>query len=215
MTHRLWRTHELYRNPDYWGPILVANERMASYSPRMYEGSEIMKALWSTIGDEIELLRQSREGLNGLVAGAFITTAPDWALDILEDIYGVIADPGATVEQRRDALIIHISMNQTATGLALESIADSYKVPNDTAITEDAPNYTINVTFNTAPTNLEAAKVALREATPAHLAIQYPEYELLWNEIDAEDWTWDQIDGTTPGGPVGAALTWNEIEDYK
>lgn len=212
MTHRLWRSHTLYDNPDYWGAI---GARLASYAPSMYATSEEMVALYETFGDEIERLRQAREGLNGLVAGAFITTAPDWALDILEEIYGIDTDPAATIDERRAALLRLIAMNQTATGLMLEELADTFKVANDTVITEDAPNYTLNVSFITAPTNLEAAKVALREAAPAHLAIQYPEYELLWNEIDTEGWTWDQIDGTTPGGPVGAALTWNEIEDYK
>ena len=151
-----------------------------------------------------EELERSRETLDRLLRERFVTTAQDEGLGAYERLFDAVTE-GKTVEQRRESLLLRMSLREddfTPAGIrrALDSLGVSYD------LNEYPVQRRVNITVTSDHTLKEQAFIRSQVSgmIPAHLICQLSFNTLTWQEldnmnrtfssIDSEDMTWDQID---------------------
>lgn len=193
------------------GVITDAGVRMLSSLPGYYVQALVLHEVLDAIGSELDKLREAQDAL---IAGSFVRTADDWALERWEAELGLPVDPPETLQERQDRVISKLRGDGTATRLRVKEVAESYAfgdVDVDDLNTAPAlPDYTIRVTFvseHGIPTNLGDLQIGVREIVPAHLEIEYVFTYITWAEVDAQGWTWGDVDAL--------GMTWAEFESQE
>ncbi|WP_238456865.1 YmfQ family protein [Desulforamulus aeronauticus] len=175
---------------------------MATYLPRFYETSKVMKSLLQAEGTEFDNLRQA---MNEVLEQFFVNTAT-WGLDIWEQELGIRSSVGKPADQRRAVIKSNIRGIGTVTINLVKNVAESYDGGTVEVIDQPAL-YQFTVKFvdtRGIPPNLDDLKAAIEAIKPAHLAVKYEFRYLIWDELDAKNLTWDQLDNKN--------VTWNEFE---
>lgn len=189
-------------------------QEMATYLPPLYESSVVMAELLEAEGADLDLLRAAIEELH---AQLFVTTAT-WGLDAWDTFLGLTPATGFTDGERRDRLVARMRGWGSANKDLIKSIASSYTYGTVTVQDQNDGEaaYVVVVQLIDAlgiPSTFNEFSAALRAAIPAHLGVTFIFNFMTWDDLDAANWTWNQIDGTDPGGPLGAPLTWDEWEE--
>lgn len=177
-------------------------QEMATYLPRFYETSKVMKAILQAEGTEFDNLRQA---MNEVLDQFFVNTAT-WGLDLWEQELGIRSSAGKPADQRRAVIKSNIRGIGTVTINLVKNVAESYDGGTVEVIDQPAL-YQFTVKFvdtRGIPPNLDDLKVAIEAIKPAHLAVKYEFRYLIWDELDAKNLTWDQLDNKN--------VTWNEFE---
>ncbi|ANY67743.1 hypothetical protein BBD42_15670 [Paenibacillus sp. BIHB 4019] len=144
---------------------------MHDYLPRYYEDVPIATNI---INRETAEAAQINADIYDVLAQFFVDTAT-WALPRWERNFALKTDEAKPVEQRRAALKSRIRGVGTVTAELIESIAEAY-ANGEVEVVEDNANYTVKLTFVSAlgqPPNFADLEAAIRDAMPAHLAVEY------------------------------------------
>lgn len=207
---------------------LIASPRgllMLGYLPRLYQQSVVVAGVLQGEGAEFDAVRDAAQQV---LLGAYVATAPDWALGLWEAELGITttaatvfsddesiglglsaADPtGAanlTSDQRRARIYAHLRANGTATLPRVTQLAITFE-GSQIQVWEDVAHYAVYVRFvgfQGAPANLADLQAAMRALIPAHLSITYVENFLTWDRLAAKNWTWAHI--------ATLGLTWAQM----
>lgn len=188
----------------------VRGKIMKTYLPGLYEKSRVVDELLQVEGVELDKLRQA---LNETLDQFFVRTST-WGLDTWEQELGLSPAPDQPEGERRDRVVSRIRGTGTATIRIVKEVAESYD-HGAIDVVEDFAAYAVTIQFvdtTGVPPNLTDLQAAVRAVVPAHLALEYQLNYLIWDELNTKAWTWDQLEGITPGGPAGAPLAWDELE---
>lgn len=173
-------------------------ENMLSYVPLYYHSSNVFKAILSSEGGELDLLRQSLEGLK---AQLFIDTAT-WGLQFWEKEFGLAGNPELTYEERRSRIKGKIRGIGKVGVELIRSVAEAYS-NGEVGVSFDGD---VTITFLSTrgiPTALGELQKQLAEVMPAHLTVHYVFTYLTWQEFDLLS------------AAVQESMTWEHLEIYK
>ncbi|CAM2950595.1 putative phage tail protein [Paenibacillus sediminis] len=171
------------------------------YVPRYYE--EVRVAV-NVLDREADELAQLNADIYDVLAQFFIETAT-WGLDRWERIFGIATDSTKSYAQRREVLLGKLRGVGTVTGDLIDNVASAYANGN-VDVTANPANYEIIITFVDAygvPAQINELKAAVRDITPAHMAITYVFRFYSYDELKASGKTYAQIAAT--------GLTYNDV----
>lgn len=177
------------------------DKRMRDYVPKYYIEMPVATNILDREAEEIERLYAS---IDDVLAQFFIETAT-WGLAHWERIFGLPTDTTKTYAQRREILLGRLRGIGTVTAELIDNVATAY-ANGDVDVSLDAPNYTVIITFVSTlgvPDQIDALKAAVREITPAHLAINYVFRFYTYAELAAG--------GRTYGDVAASGKTYGEI----
>jgi len=141
------------------------------YAPRYYGDMPIATNIFDREAEEFEKLNAD---VYDVLAQFYIETAT-WGLTRWERIFGIITDISKSYEHRREVLLSRLRGVGAVSAELIESVASAYG-NGDVAVTADVPAYTITITFVSeygVPAQINELQSAVRDITPAHLAIKY------------------------------------------
>ncbi|MDH6675716.1 hypothetical protein M2277_006437 [Paenibacillus sp. LBL] len=176
-------------------------KRMHDYVPKYYEEMPVATNILDREAEEIERLNAS---IDDVLAQFFIETAT-WGLSRWERIFGLPTDTTKTYAQRREILLGRLRGVGTVTAELIENVAEAY-ANGDVDVDVNAPAYTVIITFVSSlgvPDQIDALKAAVRDITPAHLAIEYVFRFYTYAEL--------ATGGRTYGDVVATGKTYSEI----
>lgn len=163
---------------------------------RFYADAARWRELLVAVGTDVDLhVRAGYDPVDGLVRQLNPQTAT-WAIDLLENQFGLPNLVEATVETRRERILSLIRSGGTMTAYRAEQVANAFQ-NGDVLIDPDFEKYTVYVWFVNQlgnPPNLEAMLAGLRRAYPGHIAIQPIIVYSDWNDLDAPMLTWNALD---------------------
>lgn len=141
-------------------------EQMLNYLPEFLAN---LREFNQSIKTEAPEFEKSLSEINDLLDQNFVMTAT-WGLDRWERIAYVSREPDSTIEQRRRRIINHLSSNQPATHILLESLINNYLTDNsvDLKFNKDNP-YRLDIHFNWQDFNWQRLLEEFKLAVPAHL----------------------------------------------
>ena len=173
---------------------------MINRLPSYYRQSKVVKDFYEAVKKLIDKLSEdiSAEDLR-----LFITTTDTFSLH--EKDVG-LSEMTADNETKRARVIARLQGNNLLTKAELERLILMYDKTGCT-ITEDFPNYTINIEFSGRkgiPYNLEAIKAAVEEVKPAHIQVNYGFQSNTWGEAQKKLGTWANA----------KAFTWGGVQNY-
>lgn len=184
---------------------------MMTYLPEYYLASRVMGSIMQTVGKEIDDLQ---EALTVALRQFFVNTADEWGLEIWEaelnlPPYRTESGNQINIQERRRRIISKLQGYGTTTAAVLKKVAGGYE-KGQIEVIEDLPNYLVIIKFIDkagVPANLLDIIGVLRDIIPAHLNMEFIEYDhFLWDELDKKNWTWNQLDALN--------LSWNFLEVY-
>ena len=194
--------------------MVVVSDRgrqMARYVPvAVYGRSGLGEGIREGTGGEFDLVRAA---LAWVLDQFYVATATGTGLDLWEANEGFVPSPDKPEQERRERLLAHIRSSGTATLPKLKRIAESFE-NGAVHVIEDFEDDRVVYSFAAtggAPANADDVEAALRRATPAALAVDMQFNFTTWNDLSAQNWTWNQLSGVDAGGPVGAPLTWDQL----
>ena len=138
-----------------------------------------------------ELLQEARD----LPAQFFVPTAT-WSLPVWEALVGVTPATGATLEERRGAVLAKLMAGGIATPELIESMAQAL-TGYQGKVTEDIPGYTFTLNFYSDPAGFiridaDLLRGAVEAVKPAHLVFLIQ--PITWAHIEAAGLTWGQLE---------------------
>ena len=140
---------------------------MINRLPSYYRKSKVVKDFYEAVK---KLIDKVSEDISAEDLRLFITTTDTFSLH--EKDVG-LPEMTADNETKRARVIARLQGNNLLTKAELERLILMYDKTGCT-ITEDFPNYTINIEFSGRkgiPYNLEAIKAAVEEVKPAHIQV--------------------------------------------
>lgn len=191
-------------------PLVPFVERSQRWDNRvLYALSTVYADHLASWGVEFD---EARGDLSGLVDQFFTETA-SWSLTAWEAELGLPPPlTGQSDAERRARVGSYRRGIGTANLFTITRIANAYQ-NGQIDVADDPEHHRLIVYFISIggiPPNFPDLQAALRDIVPAHVTITYEFRYFRWSQLDAHNWTWGQVDGTTPGGPAGAPLTWDE-----
>ena len=142
---------------------------LARYLPDFLSEDPAFKNTLTALGTEHEKLRQQ---IMDLAAQAFVTTAT-WGLADWELILGLVGRPGATIEDRRNRILLYLQSSQTVTKEFMTRLVRRYcEEPDSTdiEIVEDNEHYAFQIrTTGGWFINMDDLREAVELYKPAHL----------------------------------------------
>lgn len=174
---------------------------MHDYVPRYYEEMPIATNI---LDREAEELAKLNADIYDVLAQFFIETAT-WGLSRWERIFGVATDESKTYAQRREILLGRLRGVGAVTADLIDNVASAY-ANGDVEVTNRAADYMIIITFISqygVPAQINELKAAVRDITPAHMAIEYVFRFYTYAELAAG--------GRTYGAVTEAGKTYSEI----
>lgn len=142
---------------------------LARYLPDFLSEDPTFKNTLTVLGTEHEKLRQQ---IMDLAAQAFVTTAT-WGLADWERILGLTGRPGATIEDRRNRILLYLQSSQTVTKEFMTRLVRRYcEEPDSTdiEIVEDNERYAFQIrTTGGWFINMDDLHEAIELYKPAHL----------------------------------------------
>ncbi|KKO54512.1 phage portal protein [Paenibacillus sp. DMB20] len=155
---------------------------------------EEMPVATNILDREAEEMARLNASIDDVLAQFFIETAT-WGLARWERIFGITAEPGKTYEQRREVLLSKLRGVGTVTAELIENVASAYS-NGEVAVTNKAAEYTIVITFVSTlgvPEQMAELRAAVRDITPAHLAIEYVFRFYTYGELKASGLTYGEL----------------------
>lgn len=167
---------------------------MHDYVPRYYDE---MPVATNILDREAEELAKLNAGIGDVLAQFFIETAT-WGLAHWERIFGIATDPSKTYAQRREILIGRLRGVGAVTAELIDSVASAY-ANGDVDVMSRAADYTIVITFVSqygVPDQIDELKAAVRDITPAHMAIEYVFRYYTYEELADSGRTYGEVAAT-------------------
>lgn len=126
----------------------------------------------------------------------FYVPTATWSLPEFERLYGVDAPAGATVEERRTAIITKMCAAGTANAALVESMAKAI-TGYDCKVTENFSEYTFSLRFygdKAGFISIDAAvlKNAVAVVAPAHL--EFIIEPITWHDLETAGLTWAMLE---------------------
>lgn len=180
---------------------------MHDYVPRYYEEMPVATNILDRDAEEIAKINA---GINEVLAQFFIETAT-WGLARWERIFGITPDTTKTFAQRREILLGRLRGVGAVTAELIDNVASAY-ANGDVEVANRAADYTIVITFVSqygVPAQINELKAAVRDITPAHMAIEYVFRFYTYAELKAGGRTYGDIkaSGKTYGEIYNRGLT--------
>ncbi|MGG4142955.1 putative phage tail protein [Paenibacillus algorifonticola] len=178
---------------------------MHDYLPRYYED---IPTATNIIDREAAEAAQINADIYDVLAQMFVDTAT-WALPRWERNFALATDADKPIDQRRAVIKSRIRGVGTVTAALIESIAEAY-ANGEVEVVEDNANYTVKLTFVSAlgqPPNFADLEAAVRDAMPAHLAVEYVFIYTTFGKLEGYDVTF--------GGIQTAGLTYAQLEIWE
>lgn len=175
-----------------------AGQLMLSYCPEYYAPSRVFKSYLQSSGTEID---EYKQGLNVILQAMYVTTAPDWALDIWEQELGLASFAGKPLNQRRSRIISKIRGIGTVTVRLVKSVAESYAY-GTVSVTEHPEQYSFTIKFLDSrgiPPNYADLQAAIEEIKPAHLEAIYDFSYTTYGELKNWAMTYGQLHAMNHG----------------
>ncbi|MGF7045675.1 hypothetical protein J2T13_000135 [Paenibacillus sp. DS2015] len=176
---------------------------MLDYAPRYYGDMPIATNIFDREAEEFAKLNTD---IYDVLAQMYIETAT-WGLMQWERIFGLVTDVSKTYVQRREILLSRLRGVGAVSAELIESVASAYG-NGDVAVTANVPAYTITITFVSeygVPAQMVELQAAVRDITPAHLAINYVFRFYTYAELKAS--------GLTYGALKATGKTYGELKD--
>ncbi|WP_245640062.1 putative phage tail protein [Paenibacillus dakarensis] len=174
---------------------------MLDYAPDYYREID---AATNIIDREAEEFARLNASIDDVLAQFYIETAT-WGLTRWERIFGLATDQTKTYGQRREILLSRLRGVGAVSADLIENVASAYS-NGDVAVTSKTAEYTIVITFVSTmgvPEQIAELKAAVRDITPAHLAIDYVFRFYTYAELAAG--------GRTYGAVKASGKTYGEI----
>lgn len=176
---------------------------MYDYAPRYYGDMPIATNILDREAEEFAKLNAD---IYDVLAQMYIETAT-WGLTRWESIFGLVTDTTKSYEHRREILLSRLRGVGAVSAELIESVAGAY-ANGDVDVTADVPAYTITITFVSnygVPAQITELMAAIRDVTPAHLAINYVFKFYTYAELKAT--------GLTYGALKATGKTYGELRD--
>lgn len=169
---------------------------MINRLPHYYRKSKVVKDIYAAIQ---KLLDKVAADISAEDLRLFIATTDSFPLH--EKDVG-LTEINADNETKRARVIARLQGNNILTKAELEQLVNVYDKTGCT-ITEDFPNYTINILFSGrkgVPYNFNEIKAAVEEVKPAHIQVNYEYQNNTWNDAKQKLGTWGNAKAFTWGG---------------
>lgn len=162
--------------------------------PTAYRTDPWILALCGAVQGLLEGLGRETEALPVQIRLAELT----WQLPVEERLAGLRPRPGASLEDRRSAVIAKWRSGGPVTLAQIQAVADTWR---NGVVDVGFDGSTITVTFVGElgiPEDLNGLKSALEMTIPAHLALRYEFRYRTWGELAGRTWgsmaqhTWGQ-----------------------
>ena len=162
--------------------------------PTAYRTDPWILALCGAVQGLLEGLGRETEALPVQIRLAELT----WQLPVAERLAGLRPRPGASLEDRRSAVIAKWRSGGPVTLAQIQAVADAWR---NGVVDVGFDGSTITVTFVGElgiPEDLNGLKSALEMTIPAHLALRYEFRYRTWGELAGRTWgsmaqhTWGQ-----------------------
>lgn len=162
--------------------------------PTAYRTDPWILALCGAVQGLLEGLGRETEALPVQIRLAELT----WQLPVEERLAGLRPRPGASLEDRRSAVIAKWRSGGPVTLAQIQAVADAWR---NGVVDVGFDGSTITVTFVGElgiPEDLNGLKSALEMTIPAHLALRYEFRYRTWGELAGRTWgsmaqhTWGQ-----------------------
>lgn len=167
---------------------------MHDYLPKYYGG---IKVADNIVDREAEELASLNANIDDVLAQFFIETAT-WGLAMWERIFGITTDMTRTYAQRREILLGKLRGVGKVDAELIKNVASAYS-NGEVAVDNQAAEYTIMITFVSSlgvPEQIDALKAAVRDITPAHMAINYVFRFYTYAELKATGKTYADVTAT-------------------
>lgn len=164
---------------------------MRDYVPKYYAESKVATNILDREAQEFSKLNAD---IYDVLAQFSIETAT-WGLTRWERIFGLATDLTKTYGQRREILLARKRGVGAVSAELIENVASAYS-NGAVAVTANVPAYTIIVTFVSEmgiPDQINELRAAVRDITPAHLAINYVFRFYTYGELTASGKTYAQV----------------------
>lgn len=166
-------------------------ERLERLPQRLRDSPETEVVSSAMSGVSRELLEVSREFYK-----QFYVPTATWSLPEFERLYGVDVPAGATIEERRAAIITKMCAAGTANAALVESMAKAI-TGYDNKVTENFSEYTFSLRFYGSQAgfiSIDAALLrnAVAVVAPAHL--EFIIEPITWADIETAGLTWAQLE---------------------
>lgn len=174
---------------------------MYDYMPKEYEDYLESVAIIETEATEIELLNtRVSEALD-----QFFIDSATWGIKAYEADFGITSDEAKPIDQRRSVIKSKMRGVGVTNKAQIENVAEAYS-NGDVDVTEDNPNYNINIEFVGTlgiPPNMSDLEKTIRNIIPAHmgytLKYRFTTYDSMktkytdYNAVAASGFTYDEI----------------------
>jgi uncharacterized protein YmfQ (DUF2313 family) len=183
-------------------PFLVRMKRWDNRA--FYVNSSVYENFMAIAGTELDDLHDSTYD----VLDQFFVDTATWGLDRWESEMSIVPRPGASLQERREAIRARMRGLGTATIKLIKNVGEAY-VGGAIDVIEDHEDYAITIQFvdlRGVPLNLPDVQAVLRALVPAHLTISFVFRYSTWDRVDAAALTWDAVDAL--------ALTWDAWDTY-
>lgn len=174
---------------------------MHDYLPKYYGGVKVADNIVDREADEVAKLNAD---IDDILAQFFIETAT-WGLAMWERIFGITTDTSKTYAQRREILLGKLRGVGKVDAELIKNVASAY-ANGEVAVENEAAEYTIVITFVSTlgvPEQIDALMAAVRDITPAHMAINYVFRFYTYAELKAT--------GMTYGALAATGITYGEL----
>ncbi len=182
--------------------IKVISPDLMKYMPNYYLTSNVIKEIENANSLEIGRLNYKIADMQKQLS---IDTAT-WGLIFWESEYGIETNLTMSYEDRRNVLNAKKKGQGTTTKEMIKSVAETFS-GGEVEIIENNSTYAFIVKFIGAkgiPKNMQLFKDMLENIKPAHLAYSFEYSYAVWNVIEENKLTWNDM----------KEKTWNELKTY-
>lgn len=161
--------------------------------PYYYRKSQFVKDAYNIIRAALDRAKADIYAADLLL---FIATTDDFTPHEKDvGLTEIVGDAGT----KRARVIARLQGNNLLTRVELENLIRVYDSSGCT-VKEDFASYTVTLTFNDRPHNLDAIKFIVEEVKPAHIQIKYEFLENTWNAMKRKLGVWSYAKAFTWGG---------------
>lgn len=169
-------------------------DEMVKSLPSAYRGDAWVLALLAAIAGEDDRQRAEMDE----TAAQLLADSLTWLLGKEEAEAGLTPAAGATLEERRSALVAKWRAGSGKVDLAyIRVVCDSWKQGEVEAAYKDR---TLTLRFQNiygVPTAIDTLKAMVREAAPAHIPMTFVLRFRMWSELEGR--TWGELEGAAWG----------------